>query len=144
MTTLAIVVSLAQLSRCQKQKEVIPYDEYNFDEENGGEEHGSEYTARSDVYVGDLRAGSAALSVRNSTKLYHTTCMMSMRSMAVKTLAVSTQRVRYDEYVRNLGDVSEALSVKTSRKLYGTTRIMLVRRMTVRTLTASTTASKMR
>jgi hypothetical protein len=76
--------------------------------------------------------------------LCHTTSMMSMRRMAVKTLGASTRRVRCDEYVRDLRDVSEALSVRNSRKLCRTTRMMSMRRMTVRTLAASTTASKMR
>jgi hypothetical protein len=45
MTTLAIVMRLDQLSGCQKQQEVIPYDEDDIDEENRGDEHGGKYTA---------------------------------------------------------------------------------------------------
>jgi hypothetical protein len=36
----AIFVTLAQPSVCQKQQEVVPYDEYDLDEENGGLEPG--------------------------------------------------------------------------------------------------------
>jgi hypothetical protein len=44
MSMLANFVMLVQLSVCQKQQEVIPYDEYDIDEENGGEDHGGKYT----------------------------------------------------------------------------------------------------
>jgi hypothetical protein len=40
---LAIFVTLAQLSGCQKQQKVVPYDKYDLDEENGGEDPGGEY-----------------------------------------------------------------------------------------------------
>jgi hypothetical protein len=40
---LAIFVTLAQLSVCQKQQEVVSYDDYDVDEENGGEDPGGEY-----------------------------------------------------------------------------------------------------
>jgi hypothetical protein len=43
MTTLAIFVTLALLSVCQKQQEVVAYDDYNVDEENGGQNPGGEY-----------------------------------------------------------------------------------------------------
>jgi hypothetical protein len=123
----------------------MPYDEYDLDEENGGQDPGGYYNGElAATGMFDLRGGSAALSVRNSRKLCHTTSMMSRRRMAVKTLAASTRRVRCDEYVRDLRDVSEALSVRNSRKLCRTTRMMSMRRMTVRILAASTTASKMR
>jgi hypothetical protein len=75
------------------------------------------WRVRYDVYVGDLRAGSVALNISNSSKLCHITSMMSMRRMAVKTLAARTRRVRCDEDIRDLRDVSEALSVSNSRKL---------------------------
>jgi hypothetical protein len=39
----AIFVTLAMLSACQKQQEVVPYDEYDLDEENGGQDPGGEY-----------------------------------------------------------------------------------------------------
>jgi hypothetical protein len=35
---LVIFVTLAQLSVCQKQQKVVPYDEYDVDEENGGQD----------------------------------------------------------------------------------------------------------
>jgi hypothetical protein len=37
---LAIFVTLAPLSVCQKQQEVVPYDEYDLDDENGGQDPG--------------------------------------------------------------------------------------------------------
>jgi hypothetical protein len=40
---LAIFVTLAQLSVCQKQQKVVPYDDYDVDQENGGEDPGGEY-----------------------------------------------------------------------------------------------------
>jgi hypothetical protein len=40
---LAIFVTLAQLSVCQKQQKVVPYHEYDVDEENGGEDPAGEY-----------------------------------------------------------------------------------------------------
>jgi hypothetical protein len=43
MTTLAIFVTLALLSVCQKQQEVVAYDDYDVDEENGGQNPGGEY-----------------------------------------------------------------------------------------------------
>jgi hypothetical protein len=43
MSVLVIFVTLAQLSVCQKQQEVVSYDDYNVDEENGGEDPGGEY-----------------------------------------------------------------------------------------------------
>jgi hypothetical protein len=82
---------------------------------------------RCDDYVRDLREVSAALSVRISRKLCHTTSMMSMRRMAVRTLAASARRVRCDEYVRDLRDVSDALSVRNSRKLCHTPSMMSMR-----------------
>jgi hypothetical protein len=38
-----VFVTLAQLSVCQKQQEVVPYDDYDVDEENGGQDPGGEY-----------------------------------------------------------------------------------------------------
>jgi hypothetical protein len=43
MSMLANFVTLAQPSVCQKQQEVIPYNEYDIDDDNGGEDHGGEY-----------------------------------------------------------------------------------------------------
>ena len=40
MSMSAIVMTLAQLSECQKQQEVVPYGEYDVDEENGGQDPG--------------------------------------------------------------------------------------------------------
>jgi hypothetical protein len=69
----------------------VPYDECDIDEENGGEDPGSEYDGESEATgMFDLGDVSAALSVRNSRKLCHTTSMMSMRRMTVTTLAAST------------------------------------------------------
>jgi hypothetical protein len=68
----------------------MPYDEYDLDEENGGQDAGGEYHGElAATGLFDLRDFSAALSVRNTWKLGYTTRMMSMRRMAVKTLAVS-------------------------------------------------------
>jgi hypothetical protein len=36
-------VTLTQLSECQKQQEVVQYDEYDVDEENDGHDPGGEY-----------------------------------------------------------------------------------------------------
>jgi hypothetical protein len=64
---------------------------YDVDEENGGEEPGGEYDGELAVTgMFDLHDVSAALSVRNSRKLYHRTSMTSMRRMVVRTLASST------------------------------------------------------
>jgi hypothetical protein len=38
MTMLANFVTLVQLSVCQKQQEVVPYNDYDVDEENGGQD----------------------------------------------------------------------------------------------------------
>jgi hypothetical protein len=43
MSMLAIFVTLAQLSVCQKQQEVVPYNEYDVDKENGSQDLGGEY-----------------------------------------------------------------------------------------------------
>jgi hypothetical protein len=43
MTMLAIFMTLAPLSVCQKQQEFVQYDKYDLDEENGGEDPGGEY-----------------------------------------------------------------------------------------------------
>jgi hypothetical protein len=43
MSMLANFVTLAQLSVCQKQQEVVPYHEYDVDEENDGHVPGGEY-----------------------------------------------------------------------------------------------------
>jgi hypothetical protein len=68
----------------------VPYEEYDVDEENGGHDPGGEYDGElAATGMFDLRDVSAALSVRNTWKLGHTTCMMSMR-MAATTLAAST------------------------------------------------------
>jgi hypothetical protein len=40
---LAIFITLAQLSVCQKQQKVVPYNEYDVDEENGGGDPCGEY-----------------------------------------------------------------------------------------------------
>jgi hypothetical protein len=40
MTMFAIFVMLAPRSVCQKQQEVVPYDEYDLDEGNGGQDPG--------------------------------------------------------------------------------------------------------
>jgi hypothetical protein len=40
MTMLAIFGTLAPLSVCQKQQEVVPYDEYDLDQEYGGQDPG--------------------------------------------------------------------------------------------------------
>jgi hypothetical protein len=39
----AIFVTLAKLSVCEKQQEVVLSDEYDVDEENGGQDPGGEY-----------------------------------------------------------------------------------------------------
>jgi hypothetical protein len=44
----AIFVTLAKLSVCQKQQEVVPYDDYDLNEENGGEDPGGEYDGEYD------------------------------------------------------------------------------------------------
>jgi hypothetical protein len=52
----------------------VPYDEYDIDEENGGEDPGCEYDGElAATGMFDLRDVSAALSVRNSRKLWRTT-----------------------------------------------------------------------
>jgi hypothetical protein len=67
MSMLVNFVTLAQLSVCQKQQQVVPYDDYDVDEENGGQDPGGEYDGE-----------------------YDATGMMSMRRMAVRTLTAST------------------------------------------------------
>jgi hypothetical protein len=46
---LAIFVTLAQLSVCQKPQNVVPYDDYDVIEENGGEDPGGEYDCEYDA-----------------------------------------------------------------------------------------------
>jgi hypothetical protein len=46
MTMLAIFVTLALFSVCQKQLKDVPYDEYDVNEENGGENPGGEYNCK--------------------------------------------------------------------------------------------------
>jgi hypothetical protein len=43
MSMLAIFVMLAQLSVCQEQQEVVPYDDYDVDKENGSQDPDGEY-----------------------------------------------------------------------------------------------------
>jgi hypothetical protein len=43
MSMLANFVTLAQLSVCPKQQEVVPSDDYDVDEVNGGQDPGGEY-----------------------------------------------------------------------------------------------------
>jgi hypothetical protein len=43
MTMVAIFLTLAPLSGCQKQQEVVPYDAYDVDEEKDRQDTGGEY-----------------------------------------------------------------------------------------------------
>jgi hypothetical protein len=43
MSMFANFITLAQLSMCHKQHQVVPHDDYVVDEENGGQDPGGEY-----------------------------------------------------------------------------------------------------
>jgi hypothetical protein len=49
MSMCAIFVTLAKLSVCQKQWQVVPYHEYDVDEENDGHDPGGEYDCESNA-----------------------------------------------------------------------------------------------
>jgi hypothetical protein len=66
MSMYAIFVLLVKLVVCQKQKQVVPYHEYDVDEVNDGHDPGGKYDSECDTMsLFDLSDVSAAFSMRN-------------------------------------------------------------------------------